>query len=92
MAKDTNATKVVGLLIEVANGDTVYRDLYLRRARQLLSATLDESAYRAIGSSDKEIEDLMRRSRSAVLQRDWDQAAKLSAQADGLRQRKAAMG
>jgi hypothetical protein len=92
MAKDKNATKVVGLLIEVANADTVYRDLYLRRARQLLSATLDESAYRAIGSTEKEIEDLMPRSRSAVLQRDWDQAAQLSAQADGLRQRKAAMG
>ena len=92
MAKDKNATKVVGLLIEVANADTVYRDLYLRRARQLLSATLDKSAYRAIGSTEKEIEDLMRRSRSAVLQRDWDQAAQLSAQADGLRQRKAAMG
>ena len=82
----------MGLLIEVANADTVYRDLYLRRARQLLSATLDESAYRAIGSMDKEIEDLMRRSRSAVVQRDWDQAAKLSAQADGLRQQKAATG
>src|SRR5215813_11652795 len=92
MAKDTNATKAVGLLIEVANADTVYRDLFLRRARQLLSATLDESGYRAIGSIDKEIEDLMRRSRSAVLQRDWDQVAQLSAQADGLRQRKASMG
>jgi hypothetical protein len=92
MAKHANATKVVGLLIEVANADTVYRDLYLRRARQLLNATLDESAYRVIGSTEKEIEDLMRRSRSAVLQRDWDQVAKLSAQADGLRQRKAAMG
>lgn len=92
MAKDSNATKAVGLLIEAANADTVYRDLYLRRARQLLSATLDESAYRAIGSTEKEIEDLMRRSRSAVLQRDWDQAANLSAQAESLRQRKAAMG
>jgi len=58
MAKDTNATKSVGLLIEAANGDTVYRDLYLRRARQLLSATLDESAYRAIASTEKEIEDV----------------------------------
>ena len=66
MAKDANATKVVGLLIEVANTDTVYRDLYLRRARQLLSATLDESAYRAIASIDKEIEDLMRRSRRGI--------------------------
>jgi hypothetical protein len=92
MAKDANTTKAVGLLIEAANADTVYRDIYLRRARQLLSANLDESAYRAIGSTEKEIEDLMRRSRSAVLQRDWDQAAKLSAQADGLRQRKTAMG
>jgi hypothetical protein len=92
MAKDANATKAVGLLIEAANADTVYRDLYLRRARHFLSATLDESAYRAIGSTEKEIEDLMRRSRSAVLQRDWDQAANLSAQADSLRQRKAAMG
>jgi hypothetical protein len=92
MAKDANAIKVVGLLIEVANADTVCRDLYLRRARQLLSATLDEPAYRAIGSSGKEIEDLMRRSRSAVAQRDWGQAAELSAQADGLRQRMATMG
>ena len=92
MAQDTNATKAVGLLIEAANGDTVYRDLYLRRARQLLSPILDESTYRAIGSSDKEIEDLMRRSRSAVLQRDWDQAANLSAQAESLRQQKASMG
>ena len=53
MAKDANATKTVGLLIEAANADTVFRDLYLRRARQLLSATLDESAYRAIGSTRK---------------------------------------
>jgi hypothetical protein len=45
MAKDENGTKVVGLLIDVANADAVYRDLYLRRARQLLTPTLDESAY-----------------------------------------------
>src|SRR4029077_14210263 len=92
MAEDTNATKAVGLLIEVANADTVYRDLYLRRARQLPSPILEESTYRAIGSSDKEIEDLMRRIRSAVLQRDWDHSANLSAQAESLHQRKAAMG
>ena len=92
MATDTNTTKTVGLLVEASKLDTVYRDLYLKRARQLLSAILDESAYRAIGSAEKEIEDLVRRSRSAVLQRDWGQAAELSAKADGLRQRKAAMG
>jgi hypothetical protein len=92
MAKDANTQKIVSLLVQAANLDTVYRDIYLRRGRQLLSSTLDESAYRAIGSTEKEIEDLTRRSRSAVLQRDWDKAAELSAQAEGLRQRLATTG
>jgi hypothetical protein len=91
MAKDANALKIVGLLVEVAKLDTAYRDVHLRRARQLLSPTLDEFSYRAIGSSEKEIDDLIRRSRTAVLQRDWGQAAELSARTDSLRQRVAAM-
>jgi hypothetical protein len=33
MAKDANATKVVGLLIEVAKADTVYRDLSISGER-----------------------------------------------------------
>jgi hypothetical protein len=92
MSKDANTLKIVGLLVEVAKLDTVYRDVHLRRARQLLSSTLDESAYRAIGSTEKEIDDLMRRSRTATLHRDWAQAAELSGQIDGLRQRLSRMG
>ena len=92
MAKDANPSKVVGLLVQVAKLDAVYRDVHLQRARQLLSTTFDESAYRVIGSAAKEIDELIARSRSAVLQRDWSTAADLSAQADGLRQRTATMG
>jgi hypothetical protein len=92
MAKDANALKIVDLLVEVAKLDSVYRDVHLRRARQLLSPMLDEFAYRAIGSAEKEINDLIRSSRSAVLQRDWGQVAELSARTDSLRQRVAAMG
>ena len=91
MAKDANTQKIVGRLVETANLDTVYRDVHLRRARQLLSSTLDESSYRAIGSSEKEIDDLMRRSRTATLHRDWAQAAELSGRIDDLRQRMAKM-
>ena len=87
MAKDANTQKIVGRLVETANLDTVYRDVHLRRARQLLSSTFDESAYRAIGSCEKEIDELMRRSRTATLQRDWAQAAELSGRIDDLRQR-----
>jgi len=80
MAKEADVTKVVGLLVSVANVDTVHRDIHLRRTRQLLNATLDESAYRSIGSTEKEIEELTSRSRTAVLQRNWAQAAELSGQ------------
>jgi hypothetical protein len=92
MAKNENAMKIVGFLVDVAKLDTVYRDLHLRRARQLLSSSLDESGYRAIGSTEKEIEDLTRQSRSAVLRRDWAQAAELSARIDGMRQRLVTFG
>ncbi|MGH7810415.1 MAG: hypothetical protein ACREP5_09085, partial [Candidatus Binatia bacterium] len=91
MAKDASTIKTVGLLVDVAKLDTVYRDIYLRRARQLLSSTLNESAYRAIGSNEKEIDDLMRRSRTATLHRDWAQAAELSGRIDDLHQRMATM-
>jgi hypothetical protein len=91
MAKDANTQKTVNLLVQAASVDTVYRDLYLRRARELLSATLNETAYRAIGSTEKEIDDLLRRSRTATLHRDWSQAAELSGRIDGLRQRLTAM-
>jgi hypothetical protein len=92
MAQDANTIKAVNLLVEVAKLDTVYRDLHLRRARELLSSTLDEASYRAIGSTEKEIEDLTCRSRTAVLHRDWAQAADLSGQIDGMRQRLTKMG
>ena len=47
MAQDADTIKIVNLLVEVAKLDTVYRDLHLRRARELLSSTLDEASYRA---------------------------------------------
>jgi hypothetical protein len=92
MSKDANTIKIVGLLAEVAKLDTVYRDVHLRRARQLLSSTLDESAYRSFGTTEKEIDELMRRSRTAVLHRDWSQAAELSGRIDDLRKRMETMG
>ena len=87
MSKDANTLKIVGLLVDVAKLDTVYRDLHLKRARELLSATLDEASYRALGSIATEIDDLTRRSRTAVLHREWAQAAELSAQIESRRQR-----
>ena len=92
MPQDAHTLTMVDLSVQVAKLDTVYRDVYLRRARQVLSPTFDEFAYRAIGSTEKEIADLMGRSRAAVLHRDWAQAAEISARIDTLREGLATMG
>ena len=63
MAKTNDA---VPHLIEAATTDTIYRDVYLRRARDLFSPTLDEPGYRAIESMQKELDELVRHTRSAV--------------------------
>jgi hypothetical protein len=85
MAKNATPSQAITLLIDAGKTDTVYRDVYLRRARELLSPTLDDSGYRAIGSMQKDADELVRRTRSAVLQHDWAQASELSAQADRMR-------
>jgi hypothetical protein len=80
-----NTTDAVRLLIEAAKTDTIYRDVYLRRARELLSPTLDEPGYRAVASMQKELDEVVRRTRSAVVQFDWEKAAQLAAEADRMR-------
>ena len=87
MEKNAAPSQLIALLIEAGNTDTVYRDVYLRRARELLLPIMDEPAYRAIGSTQKDIDELVRRTRSAVLEHDWKKAAELSGQADQMRKR-----
>ncbi len=41
MEKNTNTIDTVNLLMAAAKSDTIYRDVYLRRARELLRPTLD---------------------------------------------------
>ena len=63
MAKTNDA---VPHLIEAATADTMYRDVCLRRARDLLRPTLDDPGYRAIRSIQKELDELVRYTGSAV--------------------------
>jgi len=54
MEKDTNTTETTGLLIASPKSDTIYHDVYLRRRRELLRPTVDESGYRSIGATREE--------------------------------------
>lgn len=87
MSEATTPITAVFLLVEAAKTDTIYRDVYLRRARELLSPMLDEASYRALGSTQKEIDEVVRRTRSAVVQHDWAEAGQLAAQAEQMRAR-----
>ena len=87
MSKTTTSITDVSLLVDAAKTDTIYRDVYLRRARELLSPMLDEASYRALGSTQKQIDEVVRRTRSAVVQHDWAEAGNLAAQAEQMRKR-----
>jgi hypothetical protein len=82
MAKTTDA---VPHLIAAATADTIYRDVYLHRARDLFGPTLDEPGFRAIQAMQKEVDEVVRHTRSAVVQFDWKKAVELSGQVDRMR-------
>jgi hypothetical protein len=45
---DSDPTALVSALIEAGNADTVYRDVYLDRARALLSPAVSREEFRRI--------------------------------------------
>ncbi len=88
MAKSSSApptVDVVRLLTEVADADTVYRDVYLPRARALLAAELSAEQYRGFRGMQQQIDDIVAKSRAATILQDWKLVQELAARADELR-------
>ena len=79
-------TAVVGLLARAADGDTLFRDLHLLRARELLSPLFAESRYHGAAGEREEAERSLRQARIAASQRDWERVKELSSKAAALQQ------
>jgi hypothetical protein len=77
---------VVGLLARAADGDTLFRDLYLLRARELLAPLFAESRYRGVAGEREEAERSLRQARIAASRRDWEHVKELSSRAAALQQ------
>jgi hypothetical protein len=77
---------VVGLLARAADGDTLFRDLYLLRARELLSPLFAESRYRGVAGEREEAEHSLQQARIAASRRDWQRVQELSSKAAALQQ------
>jgi hypothetical protein len=91
MAKDGSDTsagisKVVQLLVDVSGSDTVYADVYLRRARELLAGALPLTQYNALKGVQRSIDEAVKESRAAATARDWQRVQTLAAQVEALRQ------
>jgi hypothetical protein len=68
---ESKLSEIVSFLEEVARTDTIYRDVYLRRARELLGSAFPEREYRRLQSDREASDDLLRQIRSAVTHRAW---------------------
>src|SRR5262245_32205458 len=80
----SKAHAVIGLLVRAADGDTLFRDLYLLRARELLDPMFAESAYRGAAAGREEAERCLQQARVAAARRDWERVRDLSGRADAL--------
>jgi hypothetical protein len=89
MAKQEKSTAshipVVRLLVELADADSVYRDVHLRRARELLAGELSLDAYRGLANIQQQIDAAVAKSRAATVLQDWALVQAESAKADQLR-------
>ena len=82
----SNVPAIVGLLVRAADGDTLFRDLYLLRARELLAPVFAESQYRGAVAGRKEAERCLQQARIAATRREWEQVRELSTRAAALQQ------
>jgi hypothetical protein len=78
--------RVVGLLLRAADGDTVFRDLYLQRAAARLAEVIPEREYRTLNGSQARIDVLLRQVQAEVRGQNWERVKDLSGQVERLRE------
>jgi hypothetical protein len=78
--------EVVQLLIDVSERDTVYADVYVQRARDLLGAVLTRPQYNAWKRIEQDIDEAVKQSKAATMRQEWRRVETLAAQVDALRQ------
>jgi hypothetical protein len=67
----------VARLVTAADGDTLYRNAYLRRAADILAPIITEESYESALRSRQQLERLRGRARAAISRQDWEQVREL---------------
>ena len=88
IAQDNTVTlEAVQRLVNLRDGDTVYADLYLQRARELLATVLSQAQYNALKGIQGDIDTAVKQMRVATASQDWQQVAAHAARVEELRRR-----
>jgi hypothetical protein len=82
---DADIPKVVQRLFDACGSDTVYADLYLRRARELLAHVLTLTEYNRLKGIQRDIDEAVKQSKAATMSRDWQRVEALAGRVDDLR-------
>jgi hypothetical protein len=78
--------EVVKMLVNVRGSDTVYGDVYLRRARELLATVLSPAQYGASRGIQGDIDAAVKQIGVAMASQDWGRVESLAARVGELRQ------
>jgi hypothetical protein len=73
-------------LIALGGVDTLYRDLYLQRGKELLHHDMSPESYRGMLRMVGELNDFPNRIRNTMLQQDWQAVKQMSAELESLQQ------
>jgi hypothetical protein len=71
--------------MKAADGDTAYRDVYLRRAAEKLERSISRAGYEQLKTQGATVEQLLQETRRAVSRQNWTRVQELSAQVSALR-------
>ena len=85
MADPTGPAETARRLATAAENDTVYADVYLARARAVLSGTLSRSQYDSLRRIQHDIDHAVKQCRTATMLQDWKQVDELAAQVERLK-------
>ena len=83
-AAETHALATITRLVIAADGDTLYRDVYLRRALELLAPIVSEASWAAALTGHEQLARLLSQAQAAVARRDWPQVREVGARAAAL--------
>jgi hypothetical protein len=84
LPKTEGVLATVSRLVTAADGDTLYRDVYLRRAAALLAPIVSETSYLASLTNRHQLERLLAEARAAVGRNDWTQVRDIGARVASL--------